>query len=298
MTVPTAPTLATITAEAIKKAGYTSTGSSQYTTLLARAQSDWIEEVKWDIWNVCKKLTSLQKVNLQEVTKGKSIYPLPSDFASHISVVLLDGDTTGTAQAGGATSITLAASDTSTSDIIGKEIVTTGGTGPNQINQITAIDTTTKVVTVAYTWATNPASGTTYRIIDYYYNLTEKPVWDYDKISTAQTRIRPQSFHIKGDNDNGEIVLDTPDDSYSLKTRYFADLTRIDLDSATDPTITQVYRRYKNVLIQGVCAKCLQFQDDDRADKETNIYGNLLQVLQSRESYGMDLSNLIMSVND
>ena len=298
MTAPTAPTLVTITTEAIKKAGYTSTSSSQYATLLARAQSDWIEEVKWDIWNVCKKLTALQKINLQEITKGKSIYPLPADFSSHISITLLDGDTTGTAQAGGATSITLAANDASTSAVIGKEIVTTGGTGPNQINQITAIDTTTKVVTVAYTWATNPASGTTYRIVDYYYSLTEAPVWDYDKRSMAHTLVRPEYYHIKGDNDNGEIIIDTPDDSYSLKIRYYADLLRIDLDSATDPTITQIYRRYRNVLTQGVFVKCLQFQDDARYKMEANIYGNLLQALQARESYGMDLSNLIMSVSD
>jgi len=298
MAAPTAPTLVTITTEAIKKAGYTSTSSSQYATLLARAQSDWIEEVKWDIWSVCKKLTALQKISIQGITKGKSIYPLPTDFSSHISATLMYGATTGTAQAGAATSITLAASDASTSAIIGKEIVTTGGTGANQINQITAIDTATKVATVAYTWATNPASDTTYRIVDYYCPMTEAPVWDYDNRSMAQSQVRPEYFHIKGDNDNGEIIIDTPDDSYSLKIRYYADLMRLDLDSSTDSTIVQIYRRYRNVFTQGVFVKCLQSQDDARYKTEANIYGNLLQALQARESYGMDLSNLIMSVTD
>ena len=300
MTVPVAPTLITITTEAIKKAGFTSTGSTQYATVLARAQSDWIEEVKWDIWTKCKKLTSLQKLNLQEVTKGKSIYSLPTDFASLISVSILDGDVTGTAQAGGATSITLAAADTCTSDwAIGREIVTTGGTGPNQINQITALDTTTKIATVAYTWETNPDATTTYRLIEYYYPLTENAIWDYDKEGVPQTRSRPSQYHVKGDNDNGEIVLlNTPDDSYSLRTRYYADLTRLDLASATDVTIVQIYRRFKNIFIQGVYAKCLQYNNDDRAPSEMSVYGNLLSVLEARETYGMDLSNLQMKVDD
>lgn len=299
MTVPTAPTLALITAEAIKKAGYTSTSSTQYSTLLARAQSDWIEEVKWDIWNRCKKLTVLQKIAIQQVSKGKIVYSMPTDYASMISVNLLDGETTGTAQAGGATSITLEATDSSTADIIGKEIVTTGGTGANQINQILAIDTTTKVATVANTWTTNPASGTTYRIIDKYYPLTEEPVWTRDRMQSITLLDRPYSWTPKGDNDNGEYLLfPIPDDTYCIQLRYHADLTRLDLDSATDATIVAVYRRYKNVLVQGTYAKCLQAMSHDNAMQELQTYSNMLQALQMREEYGQDLSNLQMRVSD
>ena len=80
----------------------------------------------------------------------------------------------GTAQAGGATSITLAsgASDSNTA-YSGLFVRTTGGTGGaggsgslnNQARIITAYNGSTKVATVEPAWETNPDSTTTYEVL-------------------------------------------------------------------------------------------------------------------------------------
>lgn len=75
-----------------------------------------------------------------------------------------DAESLGTAQAGTATTITLAASDVSVSGYAGIATVEiTGGPGVGQSKLITAYNSTTKVATVS-TWTTNPTSASTYRI--------------------------------------------------------------------------------------------------------------------------------------
>lgn len=71
-----------------------------------------------------------------------------------------------TAQAGGATSITLDASASSTTDFfVGAWIVLTGGTGVGQARVCTAYNGTTKAATVAPAWATNPDNTTTFAVM-------------------------------------------------------------------------------------------------------------------------------------
>lgn len=71
----------------------------------------------------------------------------------------------GTAQAGGATTITLRASASSLNDAyVGAAIYLKGGTGALQVNQITDYNGTTKVATVANAWATNPDVTSTYAV--------------------------------------------------------------------------------------------------------------------------------------
>lgn len=72
----------------------------------------------------------------------------------------------GTAQAGGATTITLAtAASSSNGRYVNAVVVLTGGTGAGQIGQITGYVGSTRVATVADTWTTNPDSTTTYEIL-------------------------------------------------------------------------------------------------------------------------------------
>lgn len=71
----------------------------------------------------------------------------------------------GTAQAGAATTITLAAGASATDDLYTGQIVfLTTGTGAGQARRITDYVGATKVATVA-TWATNPSTDTTYEIL-------------------------------------------------------------------------------------------------------------------------------------
>jgi hypothetical protein len=71
----------------------------------------------------------------------------------------------GTAQAGSANSITLAANSPSNSDFVNKIVTLTGGTGSGQTGTITAYDTTTKEATVTPNWPTaTPDNTTSYSI--------------------------------------------------------------------------------------------------------------------------------------
>ncbi len=71
----------------------------------------------------------------------------------------------GTAQAGAASTITLAAGESATNDIYnGQRIALVGGTGTGQSKMIFDYNNSTKVVTIVDTWAVNPAGDTLYEI--------------------------------------------------------------------------------------------------------------------------------------
>jgi hypothetical protein len=82
-------------------------------------------------------------------------------------VPFLKASHTGTAQAGAATSITLAAGASAVTDYYKDGwVMPTGGTGAGQPPRlITAYNGSSKVATTTPAWATNPASGTTYAIV-------------------------------------------------------------------------------------------------------------------------------------
>lgn len=72
----------------------------------------------------------------------------------------------GTAQAGAASTITLAASESAVDHTLEGAIVRiTGGTGPGQIRLVTGYVGSTKVATVSRAWATNPDNTSTYELI-------------------------------------------------------------------------------------------------------------------------------------
>jgi len=72
-----------------------------------------------------------------------------------------------TAQAGGASSITLASSETMASDIPNNSTGVTiiSGTGAGQTRLITDYDSSTKVATVGTAWTTQPGSDSVYELI-------------------------------------------------------------------------------------------------------------------------------------
>ena len=75
-------------------------------------------------------------------------------------------DITGTAQAGGSMTITLASSDTvSSNGYINSTITLTGGTGSGQTKTIQAYNSITKVATVDSPWSVTPNATTTYSIV-------------------------------------------------------------------------------------------------------------------------------------
>lgn len=295
MAAPTVPTLASIVAEGLALAGESSAG----TALTTRAQNQWMEQAKNDIWTRTKTLKSLQKIRAIILNKGQSVYSMPSDFAGQgeVSMKILEGSNTGVLQTAGASSATLASSFSATEDfMIGKELLITSGTGINEIAQITAWDNSTKVATMAKAWGTAPVAADGYLVVETYKPLDEGAIWDFDSGLYAMTKQKPSTFHPTGDEDYSEFVLNCPPDkTYGALVRYYVNIMTIDLSGTLMSTL---YQKYRNFWVQAVYAKRLLDQDDDRATKEMAIYGNMLQNLVAQESYGNTLNNLQAKVSD
>jgi hypothetical protein len=57
-----------------------------------------------------------------------------------------------------------------------------------------------------------------------------------------------------------------------------------------------LYQRWRNCWIYGVYAKCLEWDDDDRAGKTMGAYNNYLSGIGMRERYGQEISSLQATV--
>ena len=104
--------------------------------------------------------TSTAQLGVNVVNWGATAVPQPPPGSEFIRQ--------GTAQAGGASTITLDAGASATTNLYnGETIFITGGTGVGQSNIITAYNGATKVATVGTAWATQPTSSSTFIISAY-----------------------------------------------------------------------------------------------------------------------------------
>jgi hypothetical protein len=299
MAAPTMPDSTTIIEEGTKKV-FRDTAPTDIT---ARAAL-WLEEIKNDLVALigAKKLEFLQTSRVLTLTDGLSTYSQPTDFYSALSMQVVDGSHQGTAQGGDTNKITLAASASmSEGDIVGKEIVTTGGTGPNQVGQCTAFNTSTKEATVGSTWAVTPDDTTTYMVANDYRPLVERPIWELAWADRPTLQGKPTHYLPKGDADDGEFELypvpyrNAAGYAYVIKQRYYADLMELDL---TGTLISTLYKRWRNMWVQGIFAKALESTEDPRADNAMRKYTGMVQAVAMRETYGNDLSNMNVIVSD
>lgn len=295
MAVPTAPTLVSLTTDALNDAGL----SSPTATQLARAQGSWMEEIKNDIVAHERRLTSLQTTSILVTTNGQSRYILPTDYLSDLTLTILDGVGTNTAQAGTISSITFSADDTSESgDVIGSEILVTANTAKSSMSQATVYSTVTKIASVTPDFNTAPDGTSEYMQITRYIPLTELPVWEFDKLRDNQRKGTPEAFFPVGDSDNGEFILDPVPfrDSavpFGMQLRYYADLMELDL---TGTLMATLYKKWRNVWVKGVYWRQLKEDDDNRQEVARGDYENELFQMITHEKYGYDLSNLNSTV--
>jgi len=250
-----------------------------------------MEEIKDDLLIHLRKsrFRRLEVVSILMTEDGNSRYPNPKDAYS-ISLNILDGDTTGTAQAGSANTITLDASDSNTEDDLqGKEIVITSGTGKGSIGQVTLLNTTTpsaKVATVSTNWNDNPASGSGYMIADDYKLLEERPSWEWDRLTNPYDKGEPSYWYPKGDPNYGEFYLyPVPDKVYAMRMRYIADLTQLDLSGTT---LASIYLQWRSAFVQGILWKALQDAQKEWYKDERGIYFKYLQALDEQHTLGSD----------
>jgi hypothetical protein len=295
LAAPTAPSLANITAEALQNAGL-GTNTSEYTALLSRAQTYWAEEIKNDINQRAKVLRNLHTTGIKKVFQGISRYSFPTDYARLSSARLLYGVNQRTAQAGGASSITLASAETvSSAFMLGREIAILAGTGAEQIGTVLSYDSSTKVATMNAAWATTPGASSEYMIVEEYHQLEPKEVWDFDTIPDPINQQRPSQIYIMGDNDYGEFQFDhAPDKIYAAYLRYYINLMTVDLASTL---MTTIYQKYRNVFLLGVEAKVLRNRGDNEYPSRLAEYRGAVNQMLSAETIGTDTSNLQTKVS-
>lgn len=302
MAVPSALTLDMIAREVWRKAGNPSPTPNQMKIVKGDGiYSGLIEEVKHDIWTRGKKLKTLHTHSVLVTAQNQNTYSFPTDFSSDLTLTALHGNINGTAADGTASSITFAASDTSSTDSIdAHNILIYEGIAIASMQQCNSFDTTTRIASVSPDFNTTPENGDKYMVIDQYYPLEQTSLDIYDKEPQPLRRGTPSWYVISGDNDNCEFKLfKTPyhvsGRPFGLRLRYYADLMEIDLESTLIKTI---YKRWRNTLIKGGYAKLLESNDDSAAEVATRRYEIELAELVSRETYGMDLTNMQQTVGD
>lgn len=279
MAVPTPSTATLIVTEALKKAGYSSPSVAQIT----RGENEFMAEIKNDIWRREKKLRSLHTTSVMALTEGLWRYAVPTGYASDLSLTLMKGDETGTAQEGTSSSITLAADEGVTeTNILGYEIVIYGGTAEGSYSQCTAYNTTTKKATVSPNFETTPDSTSTYLVVDHYGELDKTSPWALDRENSSLTSPRGEPTKFMVDIGSDKIYFHpVPDDTvYAVKSRFYLNLLTLDLN---DAQLVLIYQRWRSVFIQGVKAKQLEDDDDTLATRQINIYNAMLAQLISDE---------------
>lgn len=270
MATPTDPTAVLLCTEAYKQAGILSPTSAQ----LDRAEDYFLEEILDDIWNSAEshgdtRLKTLQSTNYFTVAVGRIAYTLPEFMDEEFSVTLMDGDSRGTAQAGAATTITLAADeDISESRILGKLIYITGGTGTGGSKRCVAYNSTTKVATVDSAWTTNPASGSTYMVVERATLLDEEN--DLQINDTHPPAVGKPSAFAKYAR---EIVFDRPmDQTYVFQLKSYYNIHQVDRDEGASLIFTRILRNWRSVLQSGLEWKILESEGDANAEKAEARY--------------------------
>ncbi len=292
MAIPTQPTDTSIVTEAYKQFGITTPSSSQ----LARAISEGIEWVKRDLSEFGHEWKFLLKKTYIITTQGTNNYAVPTDYLKYVSARIMDGTRTGTCQAGSTAVCTLASSEpAASSDILGKTIVFTGGTGSGQGAQIASYDSGTKVVTFDAVLDTAVDVTSTYLIADTYAKLTDQPVFDLVDLTIPSQQLKPTILVHVPDSIEGRVMTNyTPDKTYAIELRYYSDLLKEDVTSTR--YTTTILRTAAGILTEGVLLWLCQ--DDTRHDKQLQIYLGKRRQFANRQLYGYDLSKLYMTTGE
>lgn len=290
MAAPTAPTLTSLTTEALKKAGYSSPSS----TMLTRAQDEWMNEIKNDIWLLGKKLKSLMAEHLEIIDGGKNRYDFPSGFSSIFSARVLRGDEANDVTGTAAATVTLDSDDETAGedDVEGHEIVIYSGTGKGSMSMCYSYDTDTYIASVSPAWAsavggTAPIIADTYFLVREYRKLGLKSIGYHDDLVLPHERgLARDLYQVGHENHYGYYLLTPiPDDDYyyAVHIRYFLNLLTLDLASTRMSTL---YQRWRNLWIQGVKARQLDDDDDSRASVEMARYFSMVKDTVALETYG------------
>lgn len=232
------------------------------------------------------RLKTLQAFGAIPSVEGQNRYAFPSDFDEEITITILDGTETGTAQAGAADppTITLAADATSTEeDVLGNLIFLYSGPGVNDVRQCIAYNTSTKIATVDSAWTATPTTATGYLVASEQTKLDADDLLDSGSsgLSTFATG-KPTSYTSIGESGSYYMLFDKACDvaTYGIYYRYYLDPNLLDLTSAT---MTVLYNRWLQVLLYGVANQIGVKNNDQKAMVIEKKYESLLAGLKERE---------------
>lgn len=276
MSVPSNPSVTSIVTEGLKRGGRVNPSSTQITEATEHA----LREVKSDIMRVAPSHPYLQLTGTSCTYVGEQRYSLPDDCNEFVSLVLLDGpdDFRGTAQAGGASTITLDADFPSADDeIIGRYVLITDGTGVGQYRQIRDYVQSTKVATISPVWTTTPDNTSVFLVVTTNHYLWPRDMAkDFDLIANNSDRGRPFVASTFADEFNLYYV---PDKVYGLLFKYYADLDQL---NDTGDVFVNLLREWRSIWIQGIAVKTDQRYDEDRYQTEYGIYQAMLAELANQ----------------
>jgi hypothetical protein len=271
MAIPTQPTESSIITKAYRLYKEKSPTSQEITNA-----GDAIAMVKSDIMNQGREWSPLRDLAYVTMTENVNHIQAPTDYSKLLHASVLDGTRRDTAQAGAASTITLAASDSGTeNDTEAKLIVITGGTGEGQARAIQDYNSSTKVATVDSSWDTNPDATSTYLVVDSQYELEMSSIWNYDEIHRTHLKDRPTTIYHQADDAEGDFYFDyAPDKAYVIQLRYYTDIRKMDTDTGTNVRYARILRIFEQLFVQGVFSWLLQ--DDSRYQGEVAKYSSLL----------------------
>lgn len=288
MAIPSNPSVSDIVTEGLKRGGRVSPSAGDITN----GTNNQFQEVKSDIYLKAPQHQTLLTQSFAPTVIGVSRYNRPTACEALRSVQLIDapvsGSWRGTAQTGGASTITLSASfSADQADVIGRFVFITSGAGSGQFAQVISYNNTTKIATIETAWATlnstwvSPDSTSVYLLEALRVKLwdSHKPT-EWDTLNAPFVQGTPKRATVVGT----QIWLDyTPDRVYVLLYDYFQALDQ--LDEALTP-FTSHLRKFRNIWIQGMAVKTMQRYDEDRYQLELGVYNTMLDL------YGSSAANV------
>ena len=266
-----------------------------------RYQTEVMEQLKNEIWKACRQPKIMQTFAYGILTPGQSRYSCPSDFSSDMSASILWGSVKGTAQGGSQTTIILdPTASLALSDVLGKEVLIISGTGTASASQIISLSGAAPSITLTVTpgFAVAPDGTSGYMICDQQWPLKFDHIAEFYRKSRPSSLDRPHYAYPIGDEDFDEFILDTAPDStniYGIKMFYYANIMKTDLNSTL---MSRLYLEWRNFWIQGIKAKHLMLNDDDRGPAEFNGWMQEVNKLVGTAMYGTDLHEMAQVVTD
>lgn len=245
--------------------------------MIEEAKTVLFAEVKNDIKFKAPTHKLLEQKEIIVTTRAVRTVSQPTKAHKNKSALLLVGPDAwqGTAQTGGAATITLAAAFSEDEGTIkGNMLVTLGGTGSLQYRHITAYSNSTKIATVSPAWTTAPDNTTTYLVV-------QKQV---DMLKASAASLNRNAF-ITGEGEplygsmQGEALWfnQSPNKIYPILWTYYIDIDQLD---ESDTVILKILREWHSVIAAGLAAKCAAVYDDTRWGDYTLVYNDLLGRLQ------------------